>query len=131
MKNKKLIRLTESDLHRIVKESVKRVINEGNSANAILRRKKQKQDRLKNAIIDAFEKMFGEQTQQKWDELYWQEGRPMPNSQDMAREQYNKQYLEGDISRAIASVTTPETIERVFDTSYDDFVAELCYELER
>ena len=26
--NKKLIRLTESDLHRIVKESVKRVINE-------------------------------------------------------------------------------------------------------
>ena len=56
MKNKKLIRLTESDLHRIVKESVKRVINENNSANAILRRKKQKQDRLRNAIIDAFRK---------------------------------------------------------------------------
>ena len=58
-----------------------------------------------------FEKMFGEETRQKWDEMYWQEGRPMPNSQDMAREQYNKQYLEGDVSRAIASVTTPETIE--------------------
>ena len=29
MKNKKLIRLTESDLHRIVKESVNRVLNEG------------------------------------------------------------------------------------------------------
>jgi hypothetical protein len=28
--NKKLIRLTESDLHRIVKESVKKVIKEGN-----------------------------------------------------------------------------------------------------
>ena len=27
--NKKIIRLTESDLHRIVKESVKRVLNEG------------------------------------------------------------------------------------------------------
>lgn len=31
--NKKLIRLTESDLHRIVKESVKRAINEGNYFN--------------------------------------------------------------------------------------------------
>ena len=29
--NKKLIRLTESDLHRIVKESVKRVLNESQS----------------------------------------------------------------------------------------------------
>ena len=29
--NKRLIRLTENDLHRIVKESVKKVINEGNT----------------------------------------------------------------------------------------------------
>jgi hypothetical protein len=29
--NKKLIRLTESDLHRIIKETVKRVINETNN----------------------------------------------------------------------------------------------------
>ena len=30
MKNKKLIRLTESDLHRIVKESVNKILNETN-----------------------------------------------------------------------------------------------------
>lgn len=42
--NKKLIRLTESDLHRIVKESVNRVLNEINTDTAISAHKKAQSD---------------------------------------------------------------------------------------
>ena len=43
--NKKLIRLTESDLHRIVKESVNRVLREGGGDNAYL------QENIQQAIF--------------------------------------------------------------------------------
>lgn len=42
--NKKLIRLTESDLHKIVRESVKRVLNES---------EEQQYENLKNMLLDA------------------------------------------------------------------------------
>ena len=48
---KKLIRLTESDLHRIIKESVNRILNENESYVDMLRR----QNAEKKASWDSFE----------------------------------------------------------------------------
>ena len=48
--NKKLIRLTESDLHRIVKESVNRVLMESLDSNMIIDDKNRVFDAFKNLI---------------------------------------------------------------------------------
>ena len=66
MKNKKLIRLTESDLHRIVKESVNNVLTEldwktyANAANKAIERGNTKRgDRFGDAAKDAFNRDYG------------------------------------------------------------------------
>jgi hypothetical protein len=83
--NKKLVRLTESDLHRIVKESAKRILKEGGlrvnygTDNESLEKKWLVYERLVHKIIEAkddLKRITGNQGSdtpyyQKKDEMLW------------------------------------------------------------
>ena len=55
--NKKLIRLTESDLHRIVKESVNRVLNEASFRDLIKNRPQKNEKFISDYESDGFRRI--------------------------------------------------------------------------
>lgn len=86
------------------------------------------QQELKTKILEAYNEII-EPLIEQWNQTYWQEGQTMPESARMAKDQYNEQYLEGDILLAIDRVTTVKEIEQVYG-DYQDFVDELYMELK-
>lgn len=66
-----------------------------------------------NNILDTFYEDFAE-VQREWDNIYWQPGRPMPESAALAREQFRRDYLENWLYDAIDKTVSQDTVIEMF-----------------